>query len=108
MTLEVTELDAQRLFLAQQIGKVQLTVRAFARVPGQMAVVDGPIWGSDIFPGRTSGFARATVAPRALAFAAGPEVGEMSHNGNAPYVPAVAARVPAPIVIVRGGKVEAQ
>jgi pilus assembly protein CpaB len=88
ITLEVTERDAQRLFVAMQLGKVDLTLRALARSSDEPTGPEPPVWGSDVSP-------LQPAAERAAPSAARPAA------PRGAILPP-----PAPIRIVRGSKVE--
>jgi hypothetical protein len=103
MTLEVTQRDAQRLLLAAQVGKVELSLRSLARtsepVVGSAWGLDSAIYPSDISP------LRAASAPMSTA----------GFNASAPGYPSPSAapasqpsgsRGLAPIRFLRGSKPE--
>lgn len=94
ITLELADLDAQRLLVAQQVGKVDLALRALVHATDEPAEADRVVWGAEIAP---AGFA-AAPRPQPLALPAG---ATGSPAGGAP-----ARRSPEPIRIIRGSKVE--
>lgn len=64
ITLELTQRDAQRLFVALQLGKVQLSLRALVNDVGEPAAIAGPVWGADVSPLRlAAGALNAAPAP---------------------------------------------
>ncbi|MDR3512596.1 MAG: Flp pilus assembly protein CpaB [Caulobacteraceae bacterium] len=97
ITLEVTDLDAQRLFLALQLGKVELTLRALANAGADAAASRGPVWGNEV-----SALRVAANAPSASVAPPGSLLGAASARRSA------AAHSIAPIRILRGSKADAQ
>jgi len=92
ITLEVTERDAERLLLARQIGKVEISLRSLARSPQDIAGPTGPTWGSDVSAVRV-----AASAPAARA--AGPARETAARRPAAQPAPAIR--------IIRGSKAAA-
>jgi pilus assembly protein CpaB len=89
ITLEVTERDAERLLVARQIGKVEISLRALAGSAQDAAGPSGPVWGSDVSATRVAAV-RAAAPPRAPA---------ARRSGAAPAAPAIR--------IIRGSKAAA-
>ena len=65
VTFELTERDAQRLFVARQLGRVELSLRALT--PGGGTDPDGPVWASELSPLRTAAPAASPSVQRASA-----------------------------------------
>jgi pilus assembly protein CpaB len=100
MTLEVTERDAQRLLLAAQVGKVDLSLRSLARArepPVAAWGLDSAVYASDISPLR--------AAPAAMSGAGfGPSGAGSALPSAAPASQPPVARGLASIHILRGTK----
>ena len=98
VTLEVSEREAEMLLVADQLGKVQLTLRGRAD-PNAVAIPGRRTWAADVSRALRDVAAQTMQAEAPVApVAAGPVV----------VAPATAAPEPAPTVIevVRGNKVE--
>jgi pilus assembly protein CpaB len=89
VTLELNDHDAQRLYVALQVGKVELSLRSLAKSPGEEAAAEAPVWGSDLSPLLLASNTAAAPGPvhrRAV-----------RHAGRA-----ATAEPAAPIIILRG------
>jgi pilus assembly protein CpaB len=95
LTLELNDHDAQRLFVALQLGKVELSLRSLAKGAGEEAAVEAPVWGSDVSPLLLAANGPAAPGPAHLRAAS------RARGGGAPQ-PA------APIIILRGYTAGAQ
>jgi len=109
ITMELSDIDAQRLFLAQQIGSVHLTVRALARPLVELAQIDQPVSAADLFAngeadGEIGGQSPHDFVDEDRHMLDQPSVGRAVR----PPAPATAPPPPPePIVILRGSKVAA-
>jgi pilus assembly protein CpaB len=67
VTLDVDEHDAEKLFVAMQIGKVELTVRALAvmQTPVAAPPMPAPTWAADVSPALNSLVRRPPPPPPA-------------------------------------------
>ncbi len=96
ITLEVSADDAQRLFVASQLGKLELSLRSLAQPQSASAVVAGPTWASDVSPALQA-LARNRPKPPQDA---GPALARAPGSARAPAIQTV--------TILRGAKAETQ
>jgi pilus assembly protein CpaB len=98
MTLEVSDIDAERLLVAVQLGKVQLVARSLEG-PGQAAATAGPapapVWAGDVSPALLA--FRRPLQSQAPAAPPGPRV----DTGGAP-----GPRARPTLEVMRGSKTE--
>ena len=50
ITLELNDVEAQRLFVAKQLGRLELSLRALVQGPGGPQAQTPPVWASDVSP----------------------------------------------------------
>lgn len=94
LTIETSPIDAERILLAGQIGKLEIALRPAAE-PQPTAVEARPVWIGDVSP--VAQFAAASAAAKA-----GPATAPASRRARArsEYLP--------PVVVIRGSKSIAQ